>query len=135
MDSILLITDSAEIIRECLPLLTEQGYDISVAANPDERQTMATDLLLCDLETEGLDLRTVSRYAFEDDVSLIAITPFEMVDRAITAMQMGAYGYVLKPVFPPELSLVVSRALRGKQLGLENEYLRQLLANPSDSRK
>ena len=95
---------------------------------------MATDLLLCDLETEGLDLRTVSRYAFKDDVSLIAITPFEMVDRAITAMQMGAYGYVLKPVFPPELPLVVSRALRGKQLSLENEYLRQLLANPSDSR-
>jgi DNA-binding NtrC family response regulator len=50
------------------------------------------------------------------------------VDTAITAMKEGAQEYIVKPCNPEEISLLVSRIIKVKNLQRENQILRKKLA-------
>jgi DNA-binding NtrC family response regulator len=61
------------------------------------------------------------------DASIIIITAYATVDTAITAMKEGAQEYIVKPCNPEEISLLVSRIIKVKNLQRENTILRKKL--------
>jgi DNA-binding NtrC family response regulator len=63
----------------------------------------------------------------QKDASVIVITAYATVDTAITAMKEGAQEYVVKPCHPQEISLLVERIIRVKNLERENAILRRKL--------
>src|SRR5678809_12839 len=63
-----------------------------------------------------------------DRASIIIITAYATVDTAITAMKEGAQEYIVKPCNPEEISLLVSRIIKVKNLQRENTILRKKLS-------
>ncbi|MDL1877422.1 sigma-54-dependent Fis family transcriptional regulator, partial [Cytophagia bacterium CHB2] len=62
------------------------------------------------------------------EASIIIITAYATVDTAITAMKEGAQEYIVKPCNPEEISLLVGRIMKVKNLQRENLILRKKLA-------
>ena len=62
------------------------------------------------------------------EASIIIITAYATVDTAITAMKEGAQEYIVKPCNPEEISLLVSRIIKVKNLQRENTILRKKLS-------
>ncbi len=60
--------------------------------------------------------------------AIIMLTAFATVERAVTAMKLGAYHYLTKPVNLEELLLLLERALNEIRLRREVETLREKLA-------
>jgi DNA-binding NtrC family response regulator len=61
------------------------------------------------------------------EASIIIITAYATVDTAISAMKEGAQEYIVKPCNPEEISLLVNRIMKVKNLQRENKILRQKL--------
>src|SRR5512141_780190 len=61
------------------------------------------------------------------EASIIISTAYATVDTAITAMKEGAQEYIVKPCNPEEISLLVSRIIKVKNLQRENTILRKKL--------
>ena len=61
------------------------------------------------------------------DASIIIVTAYATVDTAITAMKEGAQEYIVKPCNPEEISLLVGRIIKVKNLQRENSILRKKL--------
>jgi DNA-binding NtrC family response regulator len=61
------------------------------------------------------------------EASVIIITAYATVDTAITAMKEGAQEYIVKPCNPAEISLLVGRIIKVKNLQRENLILRKKL--------
>jgi DNA-binding NtrC family response regulator len=57
----------------------------------------------------------------------IIITGYATIKNSVTAMRLGAYDYLAKPVDPQELRLVLKRALEHKNLKEENLQLKKQL--------
>ena len=68
------------------------------------------------------------------DASIIIITAYATVDTAITAMKEGAQEYIVKPCNPEEISLLVSRIIKVKNLQRENVILRKKLTRQYEFR-
>jgi DNA-binding NtrC family response regulator len=61
------------------------------------------------------------------EASVIIMTAYATVDTAITAMKEGAQEYIVKPCNPEEISLLVGRIIKVKNLQRENLILRKKL--------
>src|ERR1051325_2848079 len=61
------------------------------------------------------------------DASIILIAAYATVDTAITAIKEGAQEYIVKPCNPEEISMLVSRIIKVKNLQRENSILRKKL--------
>jgi len=85
--------------------------------------------VLCDVnmpDGSGIDLlRTIS--AQRPDIATVMVTGHDDARLAETALDLGAYGYVIKPFAPNELRISVVNALRRRKLELESLAYRELL--------
>ncbi len=118
-----LIVDDLAIVRLSLRyILTKAGYrcreaeDVSGALAVLDRETI--DLVLCDIQmpgASGLDLVRALRHRIPD-TSVIMVSSLEDAETAITCLQQGAFGYVLKPYQPREILVQVNGALRRRML-------------------
>lgn len=131
----ILIVDDEEVMRESMAAwLREDGYDVDVAASGREAIDMARQadyaIYFVDLKMPGgIDgietLMEIRR--MRPDASIIIITAYATVDTAIVAMKEGAQEYIVKPCNPEEISLLVGRIIKVKNLQRENRILRQKL--------
>ena len=87
------------------------------------------DVVITDLRLPGADGLQVLRTSkgLCPDTPVIIITAYATVDTAIAAMKEGAQEYVVKPCHPQEISLLVERIVRVKNLERENAILRRKL--------
>ncbi len=131
----ILIVDDEEVMRESLAAwLREDGYAAETAASGREAIGKARDrdfaIYFIDLKMPGgLDgIETMMEIRkLRPDASIIIITAYATVDTAITAMKEGAQEYIVKPCNPTEISLLVSRIIKVKNLQRENRILRKKL--------
>ncbi len=131
----ILVADDEEIARESLAAwMREDGYTVeSVASGRQAIEKAAAKeyaMYFVDLKMPGgpdgietmMEIRKIHA-----DASVIIITAYATVDTAITAMKEGAQEYIVKPCSPAEISLLVSRIIKVKNLQRENIILRQKL--------
>ncbi len=131
----ILVVDDEEVMRESLGAwLREDGYSVDTASSGHEaiecarRQDYAAYFL--DLKMPGgmdgieamMEIRKI-----RPEASIIIITAYATVDTAITAMKEGAQEYIVKPCNPEEISLLVNRIIKVKNLQRENAILRKKL--------
>ena len=122
MEKILVIDDD-DSIRETLQLyLTEIGYEVIIANNGDAGikliEQNKPDLILSDLKMSGLTGIDVLKKAKEIDTKnqVVLMTAFEDMQSTITAMQLGAYDYIEKPLELSRFNSVIKRALESRRL-------------------
>jgi DNA-binding NtrC family response regulator len=131
----ILVVDDEEVMCESLAAwLREDGYLVDIAASGRDAvlKAKAVDyaLYFVDLKMPGgLDgIETMMEIRrLRPDACVIIITAYATVDTAITAMKEGAQEYIVKPCNPEEISLLVNRIIKVKNLQRENTVLRKKL--------
>jgi len=130
----ILVVDDEESIREFLDImLRKEGYEVTVAEDGEEGrnfiQNKNFDLVVSDLQMpkiNGLELLKYTKQNYPD-LTFMMITAFGTTETAVEAMKMGAYDYITKPFKIDEVRIVISNALRAKNLEVENRALRKEL--------
>jgi DNA-binding NtrC family response regulator len=130
----ILVVDDEEAMTESLAAwLREDGYTVDTASSGKEAIEKARGreyaIYFVDLKMPGLDgIETMMEIRkLQKEASVIVITAYATVDTAIAAMKEGAQEYVVKPCHPQEISLLVERIIRVKNLQRENAILRRKL--------
>jgi DNA-binding NtrC family response regulator len=132
----ILVVDDEEIMCESLAAwLREDGYGVETAASGREavEKSRLKDyaIYFVDLKMPGgMDgIETMMQIRrLHPEASIIIITAYATVDTAITAMKEGAQEYIVKPCNPEEISLLVNRIIKVKNLQRENTILRKKLS-------
>ncbi len=131
----ILVVDDEPVMRESLAAwLAEDGYTVDAAASGREAIAMAGAkdyaIYFVDLKMPGgIDgIETMMEVRKKHpEASVIIMTAYATVDTAITAMKEGAQEYIVKPCNPEEISLLVGRIIKVKNLQRENLILRKKL--------
>ncbi|CAN5629924.1 response regulator [soil metagenome] len=123
----LLIVDDEEPIRRMLArLLARNGYICETAPDAEHaREAMDEqlfDLLLTDMDMPGISGLDLIMQVGHDhpDTAMVMVTGMDDTTLAHTALEMGAYGYIIKPFEPNEILINVANALRRRNLEVEN---------------
>ena len=88
------------------------------------------DVVLTDLKLEngdeGLQVLSAAKEA-DKETQVVVMTAYASTETAVTAMRMGAYHYLTKPLNLDEVEVVVDRALERRSLAQDNVSLRKQL--------
>jgi DNA-binding NtrC family response regulator len=133
----ILVVDDEEVMCESLAAwLREDGYAVDTASSGREALNKAGQqdyaIYFVDLKMPGgMDgIETMMQIRrLHPEASIIIITAYATVDTAIAAMKEGAQEYIVKPCNPEEISLLVSRIIKVKNLQRENTILRKKLSH------
>jgi DNA-binding NtrC family response regulator len=130
---ILIVDDEPDMVENCSRILGRAGYDCLTATDGARAlallESERPDLLLTDLKMPGLDGMELLRRSRELDPALpvIMITAFATIESAVAAVKEGAFDYLPKTFSVDQLRLAVERALRSRDLQVENRNLREQL--------
>lgn len=129
-----LVVDDEEPIRSALrKYLAQQQFDVYAAGSGDEAleqlQRHKIALMLSDIRmpgTSGVDL-VPQALEIEPDLAILMLTAVNDATSAALCMQRGAMDYLTKPIELADLGRAVQRALRRRDMLLENRQLNQWL--------
>jgi len=132
------VVDDEEIIRNGIALVLETEYLTTTFPDAETvlnvMQEMPPDLVLLDIGLPGIDgieaLRRIKEH--HPDVLVIMITAYEDIDTVVTAMKLGAYDYVVKPIVMDDLEITIRNALdtirlRKEVQALQEKYLSDIM--------
>ncbi|MEE9441337.1 MAG: sigma-54 dependent transcriptional regulator [candidate division Zixibacteria bacterium] len=135
MSSILVIDDKDSMRKMVAQTLSEEGYNVSMAANGSEGLNLARDkqfdLVITDLKMPDVDgLEVLSNVKeINDETAVIVMTAYGTIETAVDAMKKGAEDFLTKPFDTEHMLLLVERALKSQRVIAENEILREELGN------
>ena len=130
----ILVIDDEEPIRRLLGyLLQTHGYETVLASDAREARQRLDELpfalILCDVNMpgeSGMDLvRTIIKE--HPHTATIMVTGLDSSVLANAALEMGAFGYIIKPFESNEVLIDVANALRRRRLEMENRLHRENL--------
>ena len=130
----IMIVDDEDQIRTLLArLLGAHGYECVTAESAAAARRMLEEspvaLVLSDVNMpgeSGIDF-TREVLAHFPDTAVVMVTGMDDRRYADVAIELGAYGYILKPFKPNELIINVGNALRRRTLEIENRSHRDQL--------
>lgn len=129
-----LIIDDEEEIRESIELLlSSEGLSTDTAASGEEGlkkiEDNLYDLVLLDLMLPGKSGMEVQKDIKRIDPTLpvVIITAIGALETAVTAIKEGSFDYVTKPWNNEKLLVIISNAIKQRQLMSENLQLRRAL--------
>jgi two-component system NtrC family response regulator len=130
MRTILIVDDEKNYLTVLSAVLEDEGFEVLTALGGREalevHKTSDLDLILTDMkmpEMDGIELLDQIK-SVDPDLPVIMMTAHGTVDKAVEAMQKGAYTYVLKPFDNERLIIYVKKAISMYQLIKENRRLR-----------
>jgi two-component system response regulator HydG len=135
---ILVVDDESSHRKMLEAVLAEDGYEIQQA---DDGQSAIEavekrfyDLILMDVRmsrVSGIEaLKKIKEIS--PGIPIIIMTAYASVNTAVDALKSGAYDYLTKPLDIDELKILVSKALRHRQLEQENIFLKEQLGDRFD---
>jgi two-component system, NtrC family, response regulator len=131
MNSILIVDDEPNYLVILSELLRDDGFEVFTAPGGAEGLELVRDvdldLVITDMQMpamNGLQLLEAIKKV-NSHLPIIIITAFAEVDKAVAAMQAGAFNYLAKPFSNDELIVTINKALQHYSLIRENIRLRQ----------
>ncbi|RJQ24330.1 MAG: sigma-54-dependent Fis family transcriptional regulator [Nitrospiraceae bacterium] len=134
METILIVEDKESMARMLRETLESEGYETVIAGSGTEGikkiRENKVDLVLTDLKLPGKDGIEVLRASKEENplVPVIVMTAFGTVETAVSAMKLGAFDFITKPLDTDHLRLLIDRALKNRRLVTENLLLKDALS-------
>src|ERR1700752_2225779 len=115
---ILVVDDEADIRGLLKEILSEEGYEVDVAANAAQarasRARQVPDLVLLDIwmpDVDGITLLREWSTAATDGCPVVMMSGHSTVETAVEATRLGAFDFVEKPLSLAKLLRTVERAL------------------------
>ncbi len=131
----MLIEDDPTFSKIVTTFLNKKGYEISTAsglqAGEKLLQAEKFDLLLLDYRLpDGIGLELIAKMGTSfPALPTVIITSFDDVRTAVKSIQSGAFEYIIKPINPDELLLVIQAALQKKTETPENSTKKSSTSN------
>jgi len=131
MHSILVVDDEPNYLIVLSELLRDEGFEVFTAPGGKEALAIVKevdlDMVISDMQMPGMDgmalLKEIKQ--LDDDLPVLIITAYAEVDKAVSAMQAGAFSYLAKPFSNDELIVSIGKAVSHRTLLKENIRLRQ----------
>jgi len=128
--TILLVEDDQNLSKVLQFHLEEAGHKVLACGNGKEALEAfgpAVDLVLTDINMPSMDgLELLKRLKEKSPkVVVVVLTAYGSTDKAVAAMQAGAFHYVEKPVHAAALLAITERALQFSQMQRENTKLKE----------
>jgi len=133
MARILIVDDDPDIRAILADRLAARGYDILEATDGLRALELSArelpDVMLLDLDLPGADGFTVLERLRQESFppTVVVITAYATIEKAVEAMRRGAYDFLPKPFQPGHVELTVHKALERADLREENRALRAAL--------
>ncbi len=133
---ILVVEDRAGTRKMLEGTLADEGYRAVAVPTGEEAlrrlEEETFDLVLTDLALPGIDGLQVLAASKESDplAPVIVMTAYGTIENAVRAMKEGAYDFVVKPVDPERLLLLVRRAAERRMLEVRNRGFSSTEAHP-----
>ncbi len=114
--SILIVDDEALTLRTIGRALEAEGYEVLSASNGEEALEIVAedkpDLALLDVVLPGINGIEVLRQAKKTSPAMIVVmmSAYHLVDRAVEAMKLGAYDFLIKPFHIADMVNTIQRA-------------------------
>jgi len=134
---ILVVDDEADIRGLLKEILSEEGYEVDVAANAVQarasRARQSPDLVLLDIwmpDVDGISLLREWSASTTDGCPVVMMSGHGTVETAVEATRLGAFDFVEKPLSLAKLLRTVERALDAgkRRRGSGKMFAPQLLA-------
>ena len=117
---ILVVDDDKSILRTFTRILQKNGYEIDVAETGKEAIEKADsrryDLALVDIrlpDMDGTELLAKMKKQLQTSIKIM-ITGFPSLESGVKALDEGADAYLVKPVKPEELLMLIEEKLKSK---------------------
>jgi len=132
---VLVVEDDRDLRRSLVAFLNDNGYQVALAENGSEGvqqfEKLAPQIVLTDLKMPLMDgHQLIAQIAgCNPDVPIIAISGTGVVLEAVSAIRLGAWELLTKPLEFDELERAISAALnRAARLKEERQLRKQLVA-------
>ena len=130
MYSILIVDDEPNYLIVLSELLRDEGFEVYTAPGGKEALRVVKDfdldMVISDMqmpEMDGMGLLTEIK-AIDSDLPVLIITAYAEVEKAVAAMQAGAFSYLAKPFSNDELIVTIGKAVSHRSVLRENIRLR-----------
>ncbi|MCM8808985.1 MAG: sigma-54 dependent transcriptional regulator [Candidatus Omnitrophica bacterium] len=127
----ILIIDDEQGVRESLKFAFKNKYKTLLASNGKEGMSFIEkenpDLIILDIilpDIDGISLLKEIKKNYKD-IPIIMLTAVSQIKTAVEAMKMGASDYITKPFDIEELTLVIEKTLKTKELVSHIELLKE----------
>ena len=133
METVLIVDDEKNYPPILSAILEEEGYETLTANNGitalEIVRNSDIDLVLTDMKMPLMDgIELLERIKLTDpDLPVIMMTAHGTVEKAVEAMQKGAYNYILKPFDNERLVIYVKKAAAMYSVIKENRRLRDVV--------
>ncbi len=129
-----LVVDDDALMREfVVETLRRNKITVVEASNGlDARELLDEqdfDLAFIDLKMPGLDGMGLLQHIRKQGINIlpIMITAFGTVEKAVDAMRLGAYDFLMKPFSPEQVELIINRVRELAGIQAQNMYLKEEL--------
>ncbi len=130
MYSVLVVDDEPNYLVVLSELLIDEGFEVFTAADGSAAlkivDSVDLDAVVTDMQMPGMDgLQLLNHLKDKNqDLPVVVITAFAEVEKAVQAMQAGAFNYLAKPFSNDELIITLKKAAQHYSLVRENGRLR-----------
>jgi signal transduction histidine kinase/DNA-binding response OmpR family regulator len=136
---ILVVDDEKRMCESLQTLLSKAGYNVTTVEKGEEALRWIDrsdfDLVITDIkmpQVNGLDILRAARTK-DEDALVILMTGYASLESAISAINQGAYDYLMKPIEFADLRLTIQRALEKRRVDKDREnLLRELKAKNTE---
>jgi len=130
VETVLIVDDEKNYPLILSAVLQEEGFETFTANSGREALDILSntdiDLVLTDMKMPSMDgIELLEKIKKKDkELPVIMMTAYGTVDKAVEAMQKGAYSYILKPFDNDRLVIYVNKAIGMYRVVKENRQLR-----------
>jgi two-component system response regulator HydG len=119
--TILVVDDDKSILRTLTRILKKQDYKVDTAETGKEAIEKAEnkhyDLALVDIrlpDTDGTELLAKLKRQLQNTIKIM-ITGFPSIESGVKALDEGADAYLVKPVKPEDLLMLIKEKLKNRE--------------------
>ncbi len=131
MHTILIVDDEPNYQIVLSEFLRDEGFETLTADNGQQAMKLIKendiDLVITDMQMPGMDGFALLQAAkeYRSALPVIMITAYGEVEKAVRAMQLGAFNYLTKPFNNDELLACANKAIEHYRLAQENKRLQE----------
>ncbi|HEY8369429.1 MAG TPA: sigma-54 dependent transcriptional regulator, partial [Thermodesulfobacteriota bacterium] len=131
---VVLVVDDEPAVRQAIELALEDHYQTLSAENGRDAleilRTVSVNIVFLDITMPGRDgLAVLSDIkALDPSVEVVMVSAVNTAEKAVAAMKLGAYDYLVKPFEPDDLLALAQKIIAKQALEREVAYLRSELA-------
>lgn len=133
MANILYIDDEISALKAISAILRKEGYSVFTSTNAEEGMEVLKntniDCILLDYRLPGMDGIDLLKWLKHSEISVptVMLTAYGTIEKAVEAMKLGAYHYLIKPVDTELLLNVIKEAIEKakgiqKLVGIETPF-------------